>query len=92
MLSEVDLDIDGADFLAWRRGYGITETAVPDDGDANGDMDVDEQDLLIWRQQSGAAPSAAAIPEPHAEWMAGILLAVACANRGSRVAARVAGL
>ena len=49
-----DLDIDGADFLAWQRGFG---TAAPDatrlDGDADNDGDSDGADLIRWQDQFG---------------------------------------
>ncbi len=49
-----DQDVDGADFLAWQRGFG---TAAPDatrlDGDADNDRDVDAADLSRWQDQYG---------------------------------------
>ena len=39
-----DRDADGADFLAWQRGYGITSEATKADGDATGDGKVDSTD------------------------------------------------
>lgn len=61
-----DSDIDGADFLLWQRGLGITGTAVPSDGDANLDLNVDATDLSYWKGQFGGAAvgAASAIPEP----------------------------
>jgi len=54
-----DNDIDGADFLAWQRGFG-TASASPADGDANNDNNVDGDDLSIWETQfGGPAPLAA---------------------------------
>jgi len=54
-----DGDIDGADFLAWQRGFG-TASANPADGDANNDNNVDGADLSIWETQyGGSAPLAA---------------------------------
>jgi autotransporter-associated beta strand protein len=79
--------VDGADFLAWQRGYGGAEPSLAD-GDANRDGMVDGGDLLIWSEQFGAAassPSAAAIPEPCTIELT-ILLAGAMA--GSRGAGR----
>jgi hypothetical protein len=58
-----DLDVDGADFLVWQRGRGITGTGTNMTGDADDDDDVDADDLAIWRDQFGE-PAAAAIPEP----------------------------
>ncbi len=57
-----DGDIDGADFLAWQRGFGIlAPNASPSDGDANGDQAINGVDLGIWESQFGLpAPVAAA--------------------------------
>jgi hypothetical protein len=52
--------VDGADFLAWQRGFGKTSGAQPADGDANGDQIVDGSDLAVWRGQFGQANFAAA--------------------------------
>ena len=57
--------VDGADFLAWQRGFGTGTTLAQ--GDANGDMMVDAADLAIWETQYGTSPLAAvssAVPEP----------------------------
>lgn len=48
-----DSNIDGFDFLTWQRGLGISGTANPQDGDANGDHQVDSSDLAIWESQYG---------------------------------------
>lgn len=57
-----NLAIDGADFLAWQRGYGATAGASRADGDSNADGDVDANDLAVWQEafgQSNALPAAA---------------------------------
>jgi len=56
-----DSDVDGADFLAWQRGFGTAApNATPADGDADGDLDVDGDDLTVWESQfGGPAPLAA---------------------------------
>ena len=64
-----DGDVDGKDFLAWQRGYGLTGgSATNANGDADGDMDVDQADLVAWKIQYGTtgllAPVTAAVPEP----------------------------
>jgi hypothetical protein len=51
--------IDGADFLAWQRGFGTPSGAGPTAGDADGDRNVDADDLAIWRAQFGDAADAA---------------------------------
>jgi len=57
-----DDDIDGADFLAWQRGFG-TPNANKDDGDANNDNNVDAADLSIWETQFGGPAPLAAVVE-----------------------------
>ena len=59
---DTDGDVDGADFLAWQRGFGTqAPNATPADGDADNDQDVDAADLGIWQGQFGsnASPLAA---------------------------------
>jgi len=57
-----DNDIDGADFLAWQRGFGTTTGAAKTDGDADNDGDVDAADLGAWESQfGGPAPLVAAV-------------------------------
>ena len=43
--------VNGRDFLAWQRGYGIAAGATLTDGDANLDSVVDNADLAIWQDQ-----------------------------------------
>lgn len=64
-----DGDVDGADFLAWQRGFGNGTTFA--EGDANGDGAVDAEDLSIWRSQFSSSALAAqqgfsVVPEPSA--------------------------
>ncbi len=69
-----DNDIDGRDFLAWQRGFGILNAATHEQGDANRDGMVDGDDLAIWEQQFGnthllappflASTASMAVPEP----------------------------
>lgn len=53
--------VDGGDFLAWQRGYGLASGATPAEGDANGSGSVNQFDLQVWRSQFGATGSSAAI-------------------------------
>ena len=54
--------VDGADFLAWQRGFGKAGNAVVADGDADSDADVDGADLTVWRDQFGSAsPTSASL-------------------------------
>lgn len=52
---DADTDVDGFDFLAWQRGFGLPSGAAKADGDANGDFDVDSGDLAIWAGEFGEA-------------------------------------
>ncbi len=85
-----DRDIDGADFLAWQRGVGLTEHAVRSQGDANGDGQVDAADFTVWQAQFGVAPTFAAVPEPpHASIVQLLAIAgVAAATRPRRCPGR----
>ncbi len=56
-----DGDIDGADFLSWQRGFGITSGASPSDGDANEDGAVNGADLVIWEMDFGTVSSSGAL-------------------------------
>jgi hypothetical protein len=59
-----DGDVDGSDFLAWQRGFGVGSTLA--EGDANGDSVVDAADLTVWENQFGSSSLSAfaTIPEP----------------------------
>lgn len=64
--------VDGADFLAWQRGFGTTSGASLSQGDGNGDGDVDADDLSVWETQYGetsssmaGSVSAVAFPAPQ---------------------------
>jgi len=59
---DVDGDIDGFDFLAWQRGFGIVASnATRTDGNADDDLDVDAVDLGVWEGQYGLAEPLAAL-------------------------------
>ena len=63
-----DQDVDGADFLAWQRGFGISENATLAQGDANSDGAVDGEDLIVWQQQAATVALSAlteVVPEPN---------------------------
>ncbi len=57
---DVDLDIDGRDFLTWQRGFGIASGALTTDGDADHDDDVDADDLQVWQSSFGITSTQAA--------------------------------
>jgi len=61
-----DGDADGAEFLAWQRGSGITTGAMRAQGDANADGHVDAADLSVWGDQFGDTSAAIGVPEPGA--------------------------
>jgi len=70
--SDGDGDVDGVDFLAWQRGFGVGSGASALTGDLNGQGAVDEFDLWLWEQNYGATSGPgnlaanAQIPEPAA--------------------------
>ena len=79
-LPDADFDgdylVNGNDFLAWQRGYGVGTTAA--EGDANDDAAVDGTDLLVWQDQFGQdrtpAAAVAAVPEPGAASLVSIAI------------------
>lgn len=74
--------VDGADFLAWQRGNGLTSSAAPRHGDANRDGAVNQDDLAIWQSQFGTPPplmaNFATVPEPSALALCAVL-SLSCA-------------
>ena len=56
-----DGDVDGRDFLAWQRGFGITSGATPSQGDSNSDGKVDQKDLQQWRAEYGKSAALSAL-------------------------------
>jgi hypothetical protein len=64
-----DGDVDGADFVVWQKGQGLTGQTSKANGDANGDGLVNGGDLGVWKAHFGGTPSSAAVsavPEPAA--------------------------
>jgi hypothetical protein len=54
--------VDGRDFLAWQRGFGIeAPSAVKSNGDADNDRDVDAVDLAVWKTQFGSSATIVAL-------------------------------
>ena len=85
---DADGDVDGADFLAWQRGLGLTSGASRAQGDSNADGDVDRFDLAVWKVQFASAGFAAStssgVPEPSTVLLL-IIAAVGCSlsSRGN---------
>lgn len=64
-----DGTVDGADFVAWQRGFALTGQTDNANGDANADGVVDAADLAVWQTQFGdsaSQPVANQVPEPNA--------------------------
>lgn len=81
--------VDGTDFLAWQRGFGITSGATKAQGDGNADGAVDSTDLGIWKMNFGSTPAVAAagaVPEPSTACL--VILAVVAATGASRTTTR----
>ncbi len=88
-----DLDVDGADFLAWQRNLG-TASALQIQGDADRDHVVAAGDLAAWKNElglslesfagatSGAGIAAVAEPKCCVLAMPSALLAIAMARLG----------
>lgn len=75
-----DLVVDGADFLIWQRGFGLSAQPDKSTGDADGDGNVNDADLAVWSTQFGTVITpptpVSAVPEPTAIAMA--LAGLAC--------------
>ncbi len=84
--------VDGADFLIWQRGVGISSGATFGQGDANGDGAINGADLAIWKTQFGTTSgTATAVPAPEPSSLAvawaAVLAGCAAKRRGWAVRA-----
>ena len=60
---DADGDVDGFDFLAWQRGFGLASPSAEvslADGDANADGAVDGDDLSRWQTEFGSLTASSA--------------------------------
>ncbi len=69
-----DGDVDGADFVAWQRGYGTTLEAIHGDGDADFDGDVDQDDLALLQAGIGSTHVSSAARDFGLAWRMGTVL------------------
>jgi len=81
-----DLDVDGADFLAFQRGFGTNMGATLSQGDADQDGIVGASDLALWASNFGttsipSGPATLAVPEPTALQMLGVIATLLVCNR-----------
>ena len=88
--------VDGADFVAWQRGFGTLVEATLGMGDADGDGDVDADDLAIFSAAAGPAAAAlprfsVAVPEPTSALLASMGLVSFFLMRRSRFRSRENG-
>lgn len=83
-----DAIVDGADFLAWQRNFGVASNATLAMGDGNRDKKVGIPDLDVWQFQfgeSGAHHAISAVPEASSALLAAIgLTFVGTRTRGRR--------
>ncbi len=74
-----DGTVDGADFLVWQRGFGLSGQMDRSGGDANGDGVVNASDLTLWQSEFGVTAlgsSSTVVPEPSS-WLLVILIGLA---------------
>lgn len=84
-----DGDVNGADFLIWQRGFGLTNQIDRSNGDSNLDTVVDGLDLANWSEQFGlqANPAlgvAAQVPEPDSLVLFSLIALTAVLGRQAR--------
>jgi len=75
-----DGTVNGADFLIWQRGFGLTGQTDKSNGNANTDTVVDGLDYTEWASKFGGPPvpalaAAAGVPEPASACLVAMALA-----------------
>jgi hypothetical protein len=81
---DADGDIDGGDFLAFQRGYGIEENAKLRDGDADHDGEIDDDDFKVWENlygTGGIGASAESVPEPSSSVLLAFVVGISFVQR-----------
>jgi hypothetical protein len=86
--SDGDGDVDGNDFLAWQRGYGLPSGGSALAGDLSGQGLVDSFDLWLWEHYYGSTSgvgglASSQIPEP-ASWCLWAVSALVLASRRAK--------
>jgi T5SS/PEP-CTERM-associated repeat protein len=71
-----DGNVNSADLVNWKAGFGTSTGAAHSQGDADNDHDSDGADFLAWQRQFNGAPPALATADPVPE-PAALLLALA---------------
>jgi hypothetical protein len=74
--------VNGGDLAAWDGEFGAATLSSHAEGDADGDRDVDGNDFLQWQRLVSGSPAGAAVPEPSAAAIAGVLILAAGMRRG----------
>ena len=83
--------VDGDDFLAWQRGYGLSGQVNNGSGDADHNGSVETRDLGVWRTAFGASaatPMLANVPEPASLGLGIFAIAATLAWRSNRSSQR----
>lgn len=72
---DADGRVDGADFLAWQRSFGVTANPTGSGADGDGNGTVGSGDLSVWQANFGVGGSAAAAAIAASEFAIAALVA-----------------